>query len=155
MNKAKIIFTIRPFNPISLLIRWALPVSRFKWAKASHSMIVDGDHIIHATIKNGVIRAPYDEAMRGQKIVAVKSYDVSNLEAGLAWARKKAADNVAYDFKGAFGISLEPDRNWQSEDKYFCHELCATFLHKCERKIFDRLGHVTDTALLLTSERVE
>lgn len=149
MDKAVILFVRRPWNPVSWLIRWALPVSRFQWARASHSMILDGDHVIHATMMHGVIRQPLAEAMKGQVLVGRKEFAVPNLAAGIAWARSQ--EGTDYDFKGAFGVSLKPDREWQQDDKWFCHELCATFLHKCGRRIFDRFGHVTDTALLMAA----
>jgi hypothetical protein len=150
MNEATILFSIRPWNPVSWLIRWALPVSRFKWARASHSMILDGDHVIHATMLHGVVRQPLAHVLRSQKVVARREYDVPDLDAGLVWARSKVG--TPYDSKGALGISLKPDRQWQEDDKYFCHELCAAFIHACGRKLFDRFGHVTDTALLLIKE---
>lgn len=152
MDKATILFTRRPLNPGSLLIRWALPVSRFKWGRASHSMLLDGDHVIHATMLHGVVRQPIEEAMRGQIVVARREYEVPDLQAGLEWARSQIGTN--YDFEGAFGVSLNPDRDWTSDDKWFCHELCAAFLHACGRKLFERFGHVTDSSLLLACSQV-
>ena len=152
MNKATILFTRRPWNPVSLMIRWALPVSRFKWARASHSMILDGDHVIHATMTHGVIRQTLADAMKGQIIVGTREYDVPDLEAGLAWARTQVGTD--YDFEGAFGLSLAPDRAWMENDSWFCHELSAAFLHKCGRKLFERFGHVTDTALMMACSSV-
>jgi len=150
MSKATIIFTVRPWNPVSWLIRWALPVSRFKWARASHSMILDGDYVIHATMLHGVVRQPLAEVERVQKVIARRQYDVPDLEAGLAWARSQVGKH--YDFKGAFGVSLTPDRQWLEDDKWFCHELSAAFLHVCGRQVFDCFGHVTDTSLLLIKD---
>lgn len=112
-------------------------------------MILDGDHVIHATMLHGVVRQPMFEALKRQVVVARMEYEVPNLKAGLAWARTKIGTD--YDFKGAFGVSLEPDREWQSDDKFFCHELCAAFIHACGRKLFNKCGHVTDSALLLVS----
>ena len=149
MQQAVILFTRRRWHPVSWLIRWALPVSRFKWARASHSMVLDGDHVIHATMLHGLVRQPLAEAMKSQVLVRRKDYEVPDLEAGLTWARQQAEDGRPYDFKGAFGVSLKPDRNWQHDDAWFCHEFCAAFLHACGRRMFDRFGHVTDTALLL------
>lgn len=152
MQTATILYTIRPWNPVSWAIRWALPVSRFKWARASHSMILDGDHVIHATMLHGVVRVPLAEALRGQVVVARREYDVPDLDAGLVWARSQ--DGADYDFEGAFGLSLAPDRDWTDNDSWFCHELCAAFLHACGRKLFDRFGHVTDTALMMACTSV-
>lgn len=150
MTKATILFSIRPLNPVSWLIRWALPVSRFKWARASHSMILDGDYVIHATMQHGVVRQPLAEVERVQKVIARRQYDVPDLEAGLAWARLQVG--TKYDFKGAFGVSLTPDRQWLEDDRWFCHELSAAFLHVGGRQVFDRFGHVTDTSLLLIKD---
>ena len=152
MKTATILFTCRPLNPVSWLIRWALPVSRFKWARASHSMILDGDHVIHATMLHGVVRQPIKDAMRGQTVVARREYDVPNLQAGLEWARSQVG--TGYDFKGAFGISIHPDRDWTIDNKWFCHELSAAFLHACGRKLFERFGHVTDSTLILACKSV-
>ena len=150
MSKATIIFTVRPWNPVSWLIRWSLPVSRFKWARASHSMILDGDHVIHAAMLHGVVRQPLHEVMKTQKVVERRDYDAPNAKAGMDWAH--AQIGKPYDFKGAFGMSLTPDRKWREDDKWFCHELSAAFLHASGRDVFDRFGHVTDTALLLIKE---
>ncbi len=147
MNKAVILFAVRPWNPVSWLIRWALPVSRFKWARASHSMILDGDHVIHATMLQGVVRRTLAEVLESQAIVARREYAVPDLDAGLAWARSQIGTD--YDFEGAFGVSLEPGREWQDDGKWFCHELSAAFIHACGRKIFGKFGHVTDTTLLM------
>jgi len=144
-----IVFVKRPWwNPIAALIRWAIPVSRFRWARSSHSMIMDGDHVIHATMLHGVVRQHLDDALRGQKVVEVVSYSVPDSVAGLDWANTQVGK--PYDFAGALGLSLSPNRLWQEDDKWFCHELCAATIHKAGRKLFIDAGHVTDTHLLLT-----
>lgn len=147
MNHATILFVRKSWNPVSWIIRWALPVSRFKLARSSHSMILDGDHVIHATMLHGVVRQPINEVFRDQSLVARKEYEVPDLQAGLDWARKQIGKK--YDFKGAFGLSLEPDRQWQEDDKWFCHELSASFIHNAGRHIFGECGHVTDSHLLM------
>lgn len=147
MSKATIIFTKRKYNVVSWIIRWALPATRFRWARASHSMILDGDHVIHATMTGGVIRQPYEVAMKHQTIVTVRDYTVHDREAGIAWAMAQVGKS--YDFKGAFGVALEPDREWREDDSWFCHELSAGFLNACGKRAFSQFGHVTDTALLL------
>lgn len=147
MSKATIVFTTRPWNPVSWLIRWALPASRFKWARASHSMILIDGYVIHATMMNGVVRQPFAEAMKHQKIVTMRDYSVPDLDAGIAWAMAQVGK--PYDFKGAFGVALDPDREWREDDSWFCHELSAGFLNACGKRIFDKYGHVTDTSLLL------
>lgn len=151
MSEVVIIFSKRKMNPVSWLIRWALPISRFKWARSSHSMILDGDQVIHATMMNGVIRQPLVEALKTQTVVTTRVYEVENAEAGLEWAKKQIGKS--YDFKGAFGIALSPDRNWVEDDSWFCHELCAAYLHACGKKVFRQFGHVTDSALLLINPK--
>ncbi len=143
-------FVRRPWwDPVSALIRWALPVSRFQWARASHSMLIDGDWVIHATMFHGVVRVPASQAMQGQVLVAYRHYLVPDPEAGLAWARSQVGKS--YDFAGAVGLSLKPDRHWQKDDRWFCHELCAAAIHQAGRQLFASAGHVTDTALLLVN----
>lgn len=149
MSKVTIIFTRRPWNPVSWLIRWALPASRFKWARASHSMILVDGNVIQASMLHGVVHQPFAEAMAGQSIVTVRDYEVPNPELGLAWAMAQVGK--PYDFKGALGLSLDPDREWTEDDSWFCHELSAGYLNACGRRIFNKYGHVTDTALLLVN----
>lgn len=96
---------------------------------------------------HGVSRQPLADVLKTYRIVARRDYDVPDIEAGLAWSRMQVGKK--YDFKGAFGISLDPDREWLEDDKWFCHELSAAFLHASRRIIFDKCGHVTDTALLM------
>lgn len=115
-------------------------------------MVLDGDHVIHATMLHGVVRQPLVDALKGQVVVARREYEVPDVQAGLEWAR--AQIGKAYDFKGAFGISLQPDRAWQEDDAWFCHEFGAGYVHACGRRIFDACGHVTDTVLLLVTEKV-
>ena len=149
MPKATIIFAKRKWNIVSWLIRWALPVSRFKWARASHSMVLDGDYVIHATMLHGVIRQPLSEALQNQTIVMQREYDVPDMDAGIEWAKTQVGKS--YDFKGAFGIALSPDRKWNEDDSWFCHEFCAAFLHASGKKLFTDFGHVTDSALILVN----
>jgi uncharacterized protein YycO len=115
-------------------------------------MVLDGDYVIHATMLRGVVRDPIEFAMRRQVVVQRKDFDVPDAKAGLAMARRQVGK--PYDFKGAFGLSIKPTRQWGSDDKWFCHELCAAYLHACGRRLFDRFGHVTDSALLLAHSRI-
>jgi uncharacterized protein YycO len=143
-----IVFVKRPWwNPIAALIRWAIPMSRFRWARSSHSMILDGDHVIHATMLHGVVRQPISESLHGQKVVEVVSFSVPDASVGIDWAFGQIGK--PYDFAGAFGLSLSPDRRWQEDDKWFCHELCASAIQKAGRNLFIDVGHVTDSHLLL------
>lgn len=147
MDKVTILFTARPLNPVSWLIRWALPVSRFRWGRASHSMIKVGTDVIHATMMSGVVRQPIGEALKGQTVVGVREFSVPDLAAGMKWA--EAQVGKGYDWRGAFGVALSPDRDWREDDSWFCHELVAGFLHASGKPVFARYGHVTDTSLML------
>jgi hypothetical protein len=149
MNNVTIVFTKRSWNPVSWLIRWALPVSRFKWARASHSMILVDGTVYQATMLHGVVKQPWAEAIQGQDIVCMRPFVVPDKAAGVSWV--EAQVGKGYDWRGAFGVSLSPDRDWREDDSWFCHELSAGFLHACGRRVFDRFGHVTDTALLLVN----
>jgi uncharacterized protein YycO len=137
------------YNPGGWLIRWALPRTRFAWAKASHSMVVDEatGKVIHATMRHGVIEQPLDEAMRGHVLVAERRYAVPNAAQGLAWARSQKGK--PYDWPGAIGVSAAPDRNWQHDDSWFCHEFCAATLAQAGLDIFEDTGHVTDSHMLM------
>lgn len=113
-------------------------------------MVIDGDHAIHATMLHGVVRQPIAEALRGYGVVSRREYGVPDAEAGLVWAREQVGK--LYDFSGAFGLSLKPDRDWQEDNRWFCHELCAATIQAAGRKLFTKCGYVTDTVLLLVPE---
>lgn len=146
METIAIIFATRRFNPLSMLIRWALPRSRFHVGLASHCMIVDGDHVIEAHMLHGVRRVPIDEALHGMTIVSRRDYTVLQAEAGLQWAREQIGK--PYDWPGAFGLALAPNRNWQDDADWFCFELGAAVIDKAGRALFEDNAHVTGTLLL-------
>jgi hypothetical protein len=145
------IFTKRPWwNPVGLLIRWAIPRSRFALAVSNHCMLVDGDdYVIHATMLHGVVRQLKADALKGQIVVATRHYQVQDAEAGLKWARGEIGK--PYDFQGAFGTSLAPDREWQKNDAWYCYELFAAALERAGRVLFRQYGHVTDSMLLMVA----
>lgn len=147
MNQITIVFTKRKLNPGSWLIRWALPRSRFKWAISSHCMIEDGDFVIEANMLHGVRRVLRDEAMKGLTVVQTVSFSVPDADAGLRWARDQVGQE--YDFKGAFGLALAPDRNWIESGSWFCYELAAGAILQAGRDAFRLIGHVTESQLLL------
>ncbi len=145
-----VLFVRRPWWHITAtIIRWALPVSRFKWARASHSLVVFDDTAYHATMLRGVVQMPLSEALRGQIVVARREFKVPDAAAGAAWVQSQVGK--PYDFRGAFGLSLSPDRIWGAQDKWFCHELCAATVEAAGRKMFTDAGYVTDTVLLLVT----
>lgn len=112
-------------------------------------MVRVGNDLVHASMLRGVIKQPYQEAMKGQYIVALRVYNVPDVEAGIKWLDNQIGK--PYDWKGAFGIALDPYREWREDDSWFCHELCAGFLAACGKKTFLNYGHVTDTALLMVN----
>ncbi len=148
MNTLTILFVRRPWwNPIAALIRWAVPVSRFKWARCSHSMVLDGDHVVHATILHGVVRQPVSEVFKVNKLVQAINYRVPYAPKGKKWLHEQIGK--PYDFAGAFGLLLSNDRKWQEDDKWFCHELCAATLAVAGKSVFIDTGHVTDSHLMM------
>lgn len=172
MNTITVLFTRRKWNPVSWLIRWAMPRSRFAFALSSHALIVDGETCLEATMLHGVREVPRTLALKGQTIVKQTQYTVPDAKAGLAWGRaqvcvyepnlnpllpkrvRRAAVAILrlrrnnYDFKGAFGLSLAPDRDWSEEDCWFCYELVAGVLRAAGRPLFANLSHVGETALM-------
>lgn len=159
METMRALYTRRKGNVVSWLIRWVLPRSRFAMALVSHSMLVDGDYIIQATMwcgwretirtrrLGGVVRVLMADALVGQTIVKDVSYRVKDAERGMAWARSQVG--APYDFRGAFGLGIDPDRDWQEEDCWFCFELVANALQKAGRIIFESTGHLTGTVMML------
>lgn len=147
MDKITVIFTTRKWNPISWLIRWSIPRSRFYLAEASHCMILDGDSIIEAHMLHGVRRVPVVEGLRGCIEVARVNYHVPDAQTGIEWARSQIGKK--YDWLGAFGLALAPDRNWLDESKWFCFEFIAAAIEHAGRKIFSDVGHVSGSELLM------
>lgn len=146
MESIRIIFTKRRFNPISLLIRWSIPRTRFVLAQASHCMIVDGDCVIEASMLHGVRRVLRETALDDAAIVDVVDYVVPDAESGLAWARTQVGKG--YDWLGVLGIALAPDRNWQDESDWFCFELAAAALAHAGRDLFADCAHITGSMLI-------
>jgi uncharacterized protein YycO len=146
MQTIRVIFTKREWNPVSWLIRWVLPRTRFYLAHSSHCLIVDGDHLIEAHMLYGVRREPAIVALAGLTIVKSIEYQVPDADAGLQWARGQCGKR--YDFTGAVGIGLAPDRSWHEDDAWFCYELAAAAIVKAGRDIFADVGHISESALL-------
>jgi hypothetical protein len=142
-----VVFTKREWNPGSYLIRWGLPKTRFHVASVSHCLIKDGDYFIEASMEHGVRRAHKDVALKGLTVVEEIDFYVPDAEAGLAWARTQVG--LPYDWWGALGLSLAPDREWMEPDKWFCFELAAAALAKAGRDAFrEDAGHITGTMLM-------
>lgn len=146
MNTLQVVFTKRAWNPISWLIRWAIPRSRFSLSLQSHCMVVDGDYMIEAHMLHGVRRVTHDVALKGLTIVKRVDYEVPDAEAGIAWARNQVG--AAYDWSGAFGIALGVDRDWKKPGWWFCYEIAAGAITNAGRDVFADTGHITGSILL-------
>lgn len=125
------------------MIRWALPRSRFSLALSSHALIKDGEYFIEANMLHGVRRSK--DALSGLTIVKIVDYLVSDAESGLTWARGQVGKK--YDWPGAFGLALNPDRDWQEPDSWFCYELAAATIVNAGRDAFASKGHITEATL--------
>lgn len=147
MDTIRVIFTYRRYNPISWLIRWALPRSRFAMALASHCLIVDGDSVIEANMLHGVRRVSRDVGLSGLTVVRIVDYHVPDRGCGIEWARAQVGKR--YDWRGALGLAIDTDRAWQDESDWFCFELVAATLAKAGRDVFFDTGHITGSALML------
>lgn len=172
MTSIVILFTRRQWNPVSWAIRWAMPRSRFAWALSSHAIIAVGDIYYEATMIHGVRKGTADIVLAGQQVVRSVVHAVPDVAAGVVWAEAQLCQfrptapawlpkflrpaycmlqmvlHSNYDWKGAFGLGLAPDRNWADEADWFCYEFVAGFLRAAGRPLFANLSHVGETALL-------
>lgn len=146
MNTIKIIFTKRQWSIVSWLIRWALPRSRFSFALSSHCFIVDGELVYEANLTTGVRCIDMETALKGATIVKTIVYNVTDRLKGIEFIKSQLGK--PYDLKGAFGLSLNPDRDWANDNKWFCYELASAALRAAGRDEFENLSHVTEMALL-------
>lgn len=172
MEKITLLFTRRKWNPVSWLIRWAVPRSRFALALSSHCIIVARGRYFEADMFAGVREAVGIVALKNHIVTCSQDYMVDDVDAGMAflmsqmctyiphpptwlpnwaqgaWAFIDLFVHSNYDWKGAAGLGLAPDRNWAEPGKWFCYELAGGFLRACGRRVFSNLTHVGETALL-------
>lgn len=165
------LYTRRRFNPVSWLIRYIRPRSRFALALSSHGMVLAGDTVYEATMWHGVRRVPREVALRGQTIVKMSHHQVPDPAAGFAWLDSQLCTyepklprwlpewlrrplaalllllNNNYDWHGAFGLAFEPDRSWSEPGRWYCYELIAGALRAAGRSVFAELNHIGETAL--------
>ena len=146
MSQITILFTKTPFNIMSWLIRWALPRSRFALALSSHCIIDAGDYAYEAIYPEGVRWVDKVEALKGSVIVKTMVYNVPNAQAGIDWAKHQIG--TKYDLKGALGLTINPSRNWDEDDAWFCYEFAAGVLKNAGLDVFKELNHVTEIALM-------
>lgn len=146
METITIIFTRRRWNPMSWLIRWAMPRSRFAFALSSHAIVASPDgKCYEATMLHGVREVDRATALAGQHVVREIAYQVPDAAAGIRWAKGQV--DTRYDWRGALGLSFAPDRNWAQDDAWFCYEFAAGSLRAAGRQVFANLAHVGETAL--------
>jgi len=174
-DQVTVLFTRRRRNPISWLIRWAMPRSRFAFALSSHAIIVAGGICYEANMIHGVRKGARAVILDGQTVVRERTYRVTDLAAGTRWGDQQLCSyrpqlpawvpswlqaalgtvlrilNSNYDWRGALGLGLAPGRDWAEEDVFFCYEFVAAFLRACGRDEFADLSHVGETALLAIS----
>lgn len=172
MDTVTLLFTRRRWNPVSWLIRWAVPRSRFALALSSHCIVLCGGMCYEASMLAGVREVSPDVALADHMVVRRRDYYVPSSGAGITWARGQLCTYVPvppawlpawarrlyaavdlllhnnYDWRGAFALGIAPGRNWASEVDWFCYEFGAGFLRACGRNVFANLSHVGETALL-------
>lgn len=146
MNAITVLFTRRKWNLISWLIRWTVPRSRFALALSSHCIVVHGNTAYEATMLYGVRQVPLDMALKGQTIVKETHYQVPNAYAGIEFARGEVG--ASYDWGGAIGVGLAPDRDWADPSSWYCYEFAAAVLRAAGRPVFADLSHVGEVALM-------
>lgn len=146
MDSITVLFTRRRWNPISWLIRWAMPRSRFAMGLSSHSIVLVGDTCYEATMLHKVRKVDRATALAGQLVVVEKRFPVPDLAGGVAWAERQVGKR--YDWRGAFGLSLAPGRRWADEDCWFCYEFAAGVLRAAGRNLFEDVSHIGEGPLL-------
>lgn len=149
MSQLTVVYTKSPLSPLSWLVRWALPRSRFALALSSHCVILDNEdegYCYHAMLGQGVRKITVNEAYKGSKIVKVIKYNLPDVKSAMRFLDSQCGKG--YDLKGAFGISISPDRDWSEDDKWFCYELTAAAIKAGGRDVFTNLSHITEIALM-------
>lgn len=142
-----VVYTKNMWSPVSWLIRYMLPRSRFALALSSHGYIQDYDDPLtyyEAIIFKGVRRVDVKEVNKNT-IVRIAQYQVPNVQAGMEWLRSQVG--AKYDLRGAIGVSITPDRDWREDDSWFCYELIAATLRAAGLDVFSNINHVTEVAL--------
>lgn len=104
-------------------------VTRSKW---NHVDMQFGDVLIgavalHATpesINGGVQITTLAERLVKSKVTDYVVYELPLEDEAAALAFAKEQVGKPYDWRGAVGL-LDPNRNWQLDDQWFCSELAA------------------------------
>ena len=151
-NKLIITFTKSNWSLFSWLIRWALPRSRFSFALSSHSYVTIGDYTYEADFGEGVHKVDrYNPGKITKKLTTVKEvvYDLPNPQKAIEFL--EAQVGKGYDLGGALGVGINPNREWDNDNKWFCYELAAASLVAGGFIDFSDMSHITETALLAIS----
>ena len=146
MNSIRVIFTKDYYSPLSWLIRWALPRSRFSIALSSHCYIDIDGRLYQAATKFGVNVVNMDILKETETIVSIREYPVLDKSAAIDFLIAQIGKK--YDYLGALGLAIAPDRKWNEDDSWFCYELVAGCLRAGLGEQFNNINHITETALL-------
>lgn len=149
MKTITVTLTKSMLSPVSWLIRWMLPRSRFTLSQSSHGYIHDcddPDKFYDAVLFSGVREVDRKTMLRGTTIVRTISFTVPNPEAGMEFVKNQVGKK--YDLNGAVGLGLGVDRDWNEDDCWHCYELIAGTIKASGRDVFVNLSHITETALL-------
>lgn len=114
MQSLPVIFA-RSNKPLCWLIRLGTLSS---W---SHCGVVDGDHVIDATLSSGVRRITLNEWKTYYFRYEIVEFPVKNKEDSLVFARNQIGKK--YDPLGIISFLLH--KKIEHKDKYFCSELVA------------------------------
>lgn len=109
-------------------------IRAFEGGQANHCGIVDGDHVIDATFAHGVERRPFEDF--AHRRVMVDSIDVALPREADAWSFLREQLGKGYDWRaivGFFGL-----RDWSSDSRWYCSELCAAACLQGGLSIADR-----------------
>lgn len=137
MQTIKVIYG-RNNLPFSWLIR------AFTWSRWSHCGIVDGDNVIEATAKRGVIVTPIAEFKSRYRNFAIAELPCREQDP-ISIARQQIGKK--YDWSAVFSIVLRA--GWDSDDKWFCAELVAYSAGCCRA---DMVSRVTPEQLWMFSK---
>lgn len=151
----KVYLTKRRYDPISWIIRWAVPCSWIRWCPCSHAITVIDGIAYHATMLHGVVAQPIAEALKNKIVVEIKEFKTKRIGKEKALIFAKSQIGKRYDFAGAFGLFFAPDRDWQKDDRWDCAELTAAILSVARKNIFKTFGQVTLPMIIQINENYE
>lgn len=104
----------------------------YLWSKWSHCAIIDGDQVIEAATKNGVVSRPLVDLLSESSAYEIVDFECANPQAVIDAARTQIGR--PYDYFGILGIGFR--RRWQDDDSWFCSELIAWAFDKAGYPMF-------------------